>query len=475
MRPIASEASSRIASRCTTSAPRASLTAGGRDCLGRGAPHYLLPCTCRAGPVRGGGQAERLRLLRRKARKRESRALSVSGLRPVVRVDCRSGIPTRSRGKAIHVEAPMSSIPRLFTLHVMYTHGRLVTCHHGSDAGWMSTVKRLTILAPAAVALLVGCQDSDGPTAPHLATVPAAAVGGSGLTAPSNASALASSATRIDISWQDRSFNETGFELHRSTTGVSGTFTLLTTVGANVTTSSDQGLAPSTQFCYRVRAVRAKGSTVTSAFSNTACATTPAPPPPPPPAAASGTTALPLDSSSVSISWTDYSTNEEGFRLYRSIDGGAVWDSAGTVAADNQDWVGHDPQAEQRVCYRVVAFNAGGDAAPSNMACTVPPAAPTDLTLTMVDVGLFDLTWNDNSAVEDGYEVWLDLWWGYCCSAPGACNAGGVGSEWLVAELPANATSYRTTGSSSACESYSFYVVAKKDGYSASSDVVTVP
>jgi len=208
----------------------------------------------------------------------------------------------------------------------MNTHAPMVSWQRGSNACWGSTVKHLTTLVFAtAVALLLGCQDSDGPTAPHLATVPGAAVGGSGLTAPSNASAFASSATRIDIGWQDRSFNETGFELHRSTTGVSGTFTLLTTVGANVPTYSDQGLTPSTQFCYQVRAVRAKGSTVTySAFSNTACATTPAPPPPPPPAAASGTTALPLDSSSVSIWWYDDSTNEEGFRLDRSIDGGTV-------------------------------------------------------------------------------------------------------------------------------------------------------
>ena len=51
-------------------------------------------------------------------------------------------------------------------------------------------------------------------------------------TAPSNSSASAISENRIDLSWQDQSANETGFEVRRSTTGPNGTFVLLTQTGA---------------------------------------------------------------------------------------------------------------------------------------------------------------------------------------------------------------------------------------------------
>jgi len=49
-----------------------------------------------------------------------------------------------------------------------------------------------------------------------------------------------------------------------------------------------------------------------------------------------------------------------------------------------------------------------------------------------------DLTWNDNSAVEDGYQVW-----GFVnnCPTEGACETGD--KTYLIAEPPANSTTYR--------------------------------
>src|SRR5207249_554538 len=100
--------------------------------------------------------------------------------------------------------------------------------------------------------------------------------------APSNSQVVAVSDSRIDVSWQDNSANETGFEVHRSADGSNGVFTLVATTTAGVTTRGDLGLNPSTQYCYKVRAFKtADGQTRYSSFSNTACATTLAPPPPP--------------------------------------------------------------------------------------------------------------------------------------------------------------------------------------------------
>src|SRR5687768_4637856 len=71
--------------------------------------------------------------------------------------------------------------------------------------------------------------------------------------APSTLPALAASASRIDVTWQDNS-GETGFEVHRAL-GPGGTFTLRTTAGANGSSAADSGLTPQMQYCFRARAV----------------------------------------------------------------------------------------------------------------------------------------------------------------------------------------------------------------------------
>jgi hypothetical protein len=78
------------------------------------------------------------------------------------------------------------------------------------------------------------------------------------------------SSSEIDLSWTDNSDNETEFKIERSTdAGI--TFTEIATVGANVTTYPDTGLAPSTTYAYRVRASNSTGD---SDYSNTAIAIT---------------------------------------------------------------------------------------------------------------------------------------------------------------------------------------------------------
>ena len=87
--------------------------------------------------------------------------------------------------------------------------------------------------------------------------------------APSGLIAAAVSSSAIDLSWNDISDNETGFNIERSLDGVN--FSFLDTVGANVNNYSDTGLTPSTTYWYRVNAENASG---TSGWSNTASATT---------------------------------------------------------------------------------------------------------------------------------------------------------------------------------------------------------
>lgn len=95
--------------------------------------------------------------------------------------------------------------------------------------------------------------------------------------APSGLTATAFSATAIDLTWSDGVSAESYYEIQRGAADCSG-LTTVATVGANTTSYRFTGLSTSTGYCFRVRAGNSLPST--SAWSNTATATTLAPPAP---------------------------------------------------------------------------------------------------------------------------------------------------------------------------------------------------
>ena len=268
------------------------------------------------------------------------------------------------------------------------------------------------------------------------------------LSAASNLSAIAVSTSQIALTWQDNTTNETGFEIHRSTTGPPGTFTLVATPAANVTSFSDHALIAERLYCYKVRAFTRSGrKTSYTSFSATSCAMTPAAPPPTPPLQApSNARAKPSSASAITIAW-DNITDESGFRVERSFSTGGPWSVVATTAANVLSAIDAGRSSDQQVCYRVIAFGASSASAPSNADCTAPPARPTSLTATTVSEGI-DLTWADNSGVEDGYRVERSI--------------DGV-NFYLRPYLPANTTSYHDPETNSAT-TYWYRISASKDG-----------
>ena len=258
-----------------------------------------------------------------------------------------------------------------------------------------------------ATALLISCDKE--PSSPDGDPALSAAPGN-----PSNLTATAVSPTQVDLSWQDTSPREDGFELHRAL-GSAGTFSPWFTSGPNATAFSDGGLTAATQYCYKVRSFRITGRKATySGFSNTACATTqPLPPPPPGPTAPSELNARPAEGqTAVYMTWKDNSSDEEGFRVERSTSEQGPWERAAQFGANNTAYFDYNRPLEQRLCYRVIAFRGQAESA-SNVDCTYLPAAPTDLTVTAVSGQGVDLAWTDNSAVEEGFDVERsDFEWG---------------------------------------------------------------
>jgi uncharacterized protein len=298
--------------------------------------------------------------------------------------------------------------------------------------------RRVWVLAAVGIAALIGC-GGEGDFQPAADSGPRSTLA-SGVGAPSSATAVATSESAIEVRWQDTSSKETGFRVERSTTGPGGPFDVRTTTGSNVTRYTDGGLAAGMQYCYRIAAISRSG---TSGFSNTACAITPAQP-----GAPTNAIAKPQNSTAVVVAWSG-SGNEDGFRLERAAGPAGPWESAGTTGRDVTALVDMARSSEVPVCYRVIAFNAYGVSAPSNVACTTPPAAPQALAALSIDASSIVLSWTDQSAAESGYYVQRAL-----------DQNGPFGT---VANLSANASRYVDSGLASNAM-YWYRVRATKDG-----------
>ena len=255
-------------------------------------------------------------------------------------------------------------------------------------------------------ALVLGSCENRPPLAPSADDTTLGLTAFSVLSGSYNLTATPTAPTAIALSWEDNSSREAGFEIHRSTTGPTGAFTLYAVTGTNVTSASDLSVPQSTLYCYRIRAFRNVGrKTNFEAFSNTACATTPPlpPTPPPPPPPPSNVYARPASSSEIDISWADNAPTDDHFRVERATTSAGPWEAAATTSSQTS-YRDVNRTADQQVCYRVIAVTADGDSWPSNIGCTVPPTAPTNLSAAGANQTIV-LSWADNSGLEDGYQV----------------------------------------------------------------------
>jgi len=90
------------------------------------------------------------------------------------------------------------------------------------------------------------------------------------LAAPTNFIALPVSETQINLTWNDNSLEEEGYEIQRSLLANSG-FETIHTTAADVTSYNNDGLVSSTKYYYRIRAKHTLGD---SEFSSTISAST---------------------------------------------------------------------------------------------------------------------------------------------------------------------------------------------------------
>ena len=216
---------------------------------------------------------------------------------------------------------------------------------------------------------------------------------------PLNLRATGVSRSQIDLTWLDRSSNETGFEIRHISGSPFAPVVRIITVGANVTSFSDTGLPEDTGFQYVIRAFNAAGfSTPANAAAATTLDT--------PPTAPSNLTATALSFQRIDLAWQP-SDDADGHELQQSTDG-ATWVSLGRGNTGTSAMI-FGLQPSTTYFFRIRGFNSGGDSPFSNVASATTfgssPAAPTGLTATAVARLQIDLRWTDSSGNETRFDV----------------------------------------------------------------------
>ena len=214
--------------------------------------------------------------------------------------------------------------------------------------------------------------------------------------APANLRATAVDVDAVQLRWEDRSFNESAFELERRV--ADGSFEAVASLGAGTTAYRDESLASGTSYGYRVRARNAGG---VSDWSNAVTVTTAGGSPP------TDLTVTVLSSSSVRLDWQDGTDGELGYDVEA-----ATFDGFAPVAdapADATSLVVDGLLSEVAYRFRIRARLPDGSVSTFTQADAVvlPQAAPftcvADATSTCLNRGRFQVSvhWRNGSGLGD--------------------------------------------------------------------------
>jgi Peptidase family C25/Propeptide_C25 len=199
----------------------------------------------------------------------------------------------------------------------------------------------------------------------------------------------------VTLTWTDLSGGEQGYTAMRRVQGET-IWNEAGATGANGETFTDDAVAEATAYEYSVCGFNGSGNGPLSAPIVLLTV----------PAAAGDTLADPISSSQIALAWFDESLGESGFRIERDLGNGFA--ELTTVNADGNEYQDTDLTEGVLATYRVMAFNATGDALPGPETTTMTmPETPSNLTASFTtkaeDVVL--VNWADNSETEDGYRL----------------------------------------------------------------------
>lgn len=193
-----------------------------------------------------------------------------------------------------------------------------------------------------------------------------------------NASATRNSDTSITVNWTNNSSTDrpyTGIQVHRWD-NVNNTWYLLTTLSGSATSYTDTTTIANRKYQYALMPYNEVGASSSYVYTDYVNTTPSAP-----------TNVIAISSgTSVSLTWTDNSTNENGFKIQSSTYSGGVW-GAWTdeinVSSNTTSWT--DTTPPNIVKYHVRAFTivdgvlSSAYAVSNQLSILQAPSAPTNL------------------------------------------------------------------------------------------------
>ncbi len=207
---------------------------------------------------------------------------------------------------------------------------------------------------------------------------PAKADGGGGLDAfilrlqstlhpPSDLEAVLTGLTKVLVTWIDYNGDESGFVLERSVSG--GPFTERATLPPDTVQFQETGLAPATEYAWRVRTFRGLEA---SGTSNTDSLITPGTPV----TAPAAPTDLEVDVVSpreVALTWVDASDNEDFFIVARAV-GPSLYATLATPVLGATSYTDATVLPGRAYSWKVIAYNPIGNSLDSNIVTLTMPS-----------------------------------------------------------------------------------------------------
>lgn len=219
--------------------------------------------------------------------------------------------------------------------------------------------------------------------------------------APTNLAATTPNTTQVTLTWTDTTASETGFEVERCSGAGCSSFARINTTGANATSFSDVTAASGTTYRYRVRALNSTAGWY-SAYSGEVSATTPVP-------AAPVLTATAASEVAVSLTWTDPTNDETGYKVYRCGGAGCTGTDFSLVVSLGTNVTSYTDtgrSAGSSNTYYVQGYKTGSWTSDSNTASvTLTPAAPINLAVTAVDTTQTRLTWTNKTTSQTAISI----------------------------------------------------------------------
>jgi len=210
---------------------------------------------------------------------------------------------------------------------------------------------------------------------------------------PTNLSATATSDQSIALSWSDNCSFEDGYELWRKTG--SGSYEIIDSTVANGTAYADSGLTYGESYSYKVRAFTELNL---SDYADEVSTTTTFPAP-------SDLTATATSDQSIALSWSDNCNFEDGYELWRKTGSGS-YEIIDSTAANITTYADSGLTYGETYNYKLRAYtelNLSNFSDEKELQVIILP--PSNLSAGALNDYQIKLTWDDNCAFEDGYEI----------------------------------------------------------------------